>query len=209
MRESIIGIWPWFRLLPLMLAGAFAGCSTASGGGQGAGTAGEAAASQLQVCHGFDCRRKSRVDIGPAAAARFTEIMAGADKSDRAERDAVRRAVAYFEKLSTAAIGIVDAAESGPSQAGEVGQMDCIDESANTHALLTYLKDRRLIRRHEVDYNRARGILVDGRYPHATAVLRDGEGRLWAVDSWYEPAGGLPDVMPFEEWRQRGVLGER
>ena len=49
-----------------------------------------------------------------------------------------------------------------------------------------------------------RGFFLDGRYPHATAVIGDASGVKWAVDSWYEPAGGAPDIMPLREWRSRG-----
>ena len=34
-------------------------------------------------------------------------------------------------------------------------------------------------------------------------------GTRWAVDSWYEPMGGKPDVMPLDQWKSRGVMGER
>ena len=50
---------------------------------------------------------------------------------------------------------------------------------------------------------------VDGRYPHSTAVLSEKGGTRWAVDSWYEPMGGKPDVMPLDQWKSRGVMGER
>ena len=50
------------------------------------------------------------------------------------------------------------------------------------------------------------GILVDGRYFHNTAVIRDAGGVKWAVDSWYAPMGGAPDVLPLSDWMPRGFL---
>ena len=58
--------------------------------------------------------------------------------------------------------------------------------------------------------NSSRGLFVDGRYPHATAVIKDKEtGEIFAVDSWFEPGGGPPDIMLLSEWKKRGVMGER
>ena len=36
-----------------------------------------------------------------------------------------------------------------------------------------------------------------------------GDRVLLAVDSWYERAGGPPDVMLLSEWKQRGFGGQR
>ena len=84
--------------------------------------------------------------------------------------------------------------------------MDCIDESTNTRTLLVYLADRKLLRHHTVGMNASRGFLVDGRYPHSTAVIRDASGVRWAVDSWYAPMGGSPDILPLGQWMPRGFL---
>ena len=87
--------------------------------------------------------------------------------------------------------------------------MDCIDESTNPRAVLLYLDQRHLLAFHTVRANTARGVLIDGRYPHWTAAVRDNSGKDWAVDSWFEAAGGPPDIVPLSYWRTRGVWGER
>ena len=89
------------------------------------------------------------------------------------------------------------------------GQMDCEDESTNTTHVLKMLASRGLFRHHKVLRRTSRGFLADGRFPHFTAVLADPSGRKWVVDSWYEPGGGAPDIMPLERWRVRGVGGRR
>ena len=129
--------------------------------------------------------------------------------SPAAEREAVRRADSYYENRAATYIGVRDKAKSDFTQSREKGQMDCIDESTNTHSLLLFLEENGLLKFHKVEHNVSRGIFVDGRYPHSTAVLRDPSGRKWAVDSWYEPTGGLPDVMPLSDWMKRGVMGQR
>jgi hypothetical protein len=49
----------------------------------------------------------------------------------------------------------------------------------------------------------ARGFFIDGRYPHATAVLAEtATGRKWAVDSWPRANGAAPVVQPLAEWKR-------
>ncbi|WP_353641268.1 hypothetical protein [Mesorhizobium sp. WSM2239] len=139
----------------------------------------------------------------------MSRIMAAGASSPKAERAAVSKAVQYYERRAAGVIGIRDQPKSDASQYAKRGQMDCIDESTNTRSLLLYLERRRLLRHHTVQRNVTRGFLLDGRYPHSTAVLREKSGKEWTVDSWYEPAGGPPDVLPLSEWMKRGVMGAR
>jgi hypothetical protein len=117
--------------------------------------------------------------------------------------------VAYFETRAGQAIGVRDTAKSTLAQSGRMGQMDCIDESTNTRTLLLYLQGRGFLRHHNVESNVSRGFFADGRYPHSTAVVSEKGGPRWAIDSWYEPMGGKPDIMPLDQWKTRGVMGER
>ncbi len=162
----------------------------------------------MVVCHGFDCRRRTNLVLSGADAKKFASIMAGS-KSAGAERAAIGRAIAYFEQRSIQAIGVKDEPKSDLTQSGLMGQMDCIDESTNSRSLLRYLESRGLLKFHSVLGNVSRGFFADGRYPHSTAVVQEKSGQKWAVDSWYEPAGGKPDIMPLTEWQRRGVMGER
>ena len=167
-----------------------------------------ARSDRVYACHGFNCTFKTRVDITPADADAFASFFANAD-SPAAEREGIARAIAYFEEKSAAAIGVRDGPKSTLVQSGAKGQMDCIDESTNTRSMMMHLAARGLITRHTVEMNVSRGFLLDARYFHSTGVIRDESGKRWAVDSWYEPAGGRPDIMPLDEWMTRGVMGER
>jgi hypothetical protein len=172
------------------------------------GSAGKAAA--FFVCHGYGCEYRTKVLIGPTDAERLAAIFAGSASSAQAERDSLRKAVSLFEERSTSAIGIRDDARSQFGEGRIKGQMDCIDESTNTHGFLLYLQKAGVLHHHAVLANSSRGLFVDGRYPHATAVIKDKEtGEIFAVDSWFEPGGGPPDIMLLSEWKKRGVMGER
>lgn len=192
----------------LGVAGLASGCTSISSNYTGAMTIPDV--SRLYVCHGFDCSYKTKLDVGAPDASRFAEIMAGGGGSAAAERVAISKSVQYFEDRAAQQIGIRDKPKSDISQSRERGQMDCIDESTNTRTLLRFLNERGLLKFHSVEMNVSRGLFVDGRYPHSTAVLREkAGGQRWAVDSWYEPMGGPPDIMPLEAWSVRGVMGQR
>jgi hypothetical protein len=163
---------------------------------------------RLTVCHGFDCRNQTALTFSADDQQRLRALLAtNADAA--AERDAIRKAVQVFENAATARLGVADKPKSDLSQTGQHGQMDCIDESTNTRTFLRYLESNGLLKHHTVQTNVTRGVIFDGRYFHATAVMRDRGGQRWAVDSWYEPAGGPPDVMRLEEWLGRGQMGRR
>lgn len=161
------------------------------------------------ACHGFNCRMRTRVAFTIGDVANLSSIMEKGAASPDAERAAVSKAVQYFEERAAKTIGVRDEGKSDITESGRRGQMDCIDESTNTRSLLVYLDSHKLLRHHKVLRNVSRGMLVDGRYPHSTAVLRDPAGQKWAVDSWYEPSGGAPDIMSLEAWLKRGVMGQR
>lgn len=161
---------------------------------------------RIDICHGYGCAFRSRLDIGPGDAARFASILAAGRSSPKAERAAIARAVGYFEKRAQQVTGVRDAPQSEFGASKIKGQMDCVDESTNTDALLRYLQGRGLFRYHKVEARTSRGFLLDGRYPHWTAVVRAPDGVKWVVDSWYAPMGGAPDIIPLREWKQRGVL---
>lgn len=168
-----------------------------------------AAAEMLQVCHGYSCHYKTRLQLGARDMERMRSIMRSGAGSAKAERRAVGKLVQYYERRAAGAVGIKDRPKSDFGGGRERGQMDCIDESTNTTALLRLAAKRGWLKHHKVLRPASRGFLVDGRYPHSTAVLVDGSGEKWAVDSWYEPAGGPPDIMPLSRWSTRGVRGVR
>jgi hypothetical protein len=162
--------------------------------------------ARIDVCHGYSCKFRSKLILGNADARRLGSILASGRGSAKAERKAISRAVRYFEDRAYSVIGIRDEPRSKFGASGIRGQMDCIDESTNTRALLLYLADRKLLAHHSVGRNSSRGLLIDGRYFHSTAVIRDRAGVKWAVDSWYAPMGGAPDILPLSEWEPRGFL---
>ncbi|MDI6025860.1 hypothetical protein QBK99_06625 [Corticibacterium sp. UT-5YL-CI-8] len=157
----------------------------------------------LEVCHGYGCAFRSKLSPTSANTASFVTIMAKGRASPAAERAAVAKAVQHYETLALKVTGVRDDAKSKFAASRIHGQMDCIDESGNTRGLLLYLQARGLLRHHSVAANTSRGFLLDGRYPHWTAVLRERSGANWSVDSWVEPMGGRPEIVPLQDWKSK------
>jgi hypothetical protein len=59
------------------------------------------------------------------------------------------------------------------------------------------------LKHHEVLEPTARGFFLDGRYPHATAVLRENiSGEKWAIDSWPRANAEPPVIQLLSVWRR-------
>ena len=170
---------------------------------------GNAHAEQLTVCHGYSCHFKTRLTLGAGDMRQMASILRSGHGSPAAERRAVSRLVQFYERRAAAVVGIRDRPKSDFGAGRERGQMDCVDESTNTTSILKLAERRGLLKHHKVMRRASRGFFADGRYPHFTAVLQERSGGKWVVDSWYEPAGGAPDIMLLSEWKKRGVGGQR
>ena len=182
-----------------------AGCSSVPDRSSGL-VVGYAMPKQIDICHGYGCAYRAKLDLDASDGERFREIMEAGSASPAAERAAISKADQYFEERAYTATGLRDRPEAEVAGAAR-GQMDCVDESTNTNSLLVYLAERGLLRHHKVEKRVTRGFLLDGRYPHWTAVISDPAGVRWVVDSWYAPMGGAPDIIPLSEWKPRGFLG--
>ena len=187
-------------LIKLLTTGVFIGLAF---------SVGLASAQTFSVCHGYECYYRTKVTLTPKEEQRIRSLLRSSNRSANGERKALRAAVAIFEQRSTTSIGIRDKPKMQFGKARIRGQMDCIDETTNTDNFLRYLQSRGWLKHHFVARRTSRGAFFDGRYPHWTAVIKDQQGQRWAVDSWYEAGGGLPDIMPLPQWKQRGYMGER
>jgi hypothetical protein len=159
---------------------------------------------QVVICHGFGCQWRTAIGLSAGDHATLAELLAPGRSSAAAERAAVAAAAAWFDRRVGPASGTTHRiARAGATQQGP-GQMDCIDTSRNTTSLLVILDQLKLLHHHKVEGPEARGFLLDGRGPHATAVLTDVHtGKKWAVDSWTHRYGERPDVMPLDAWMSK------
>lgn len=160
------------------------------------------AVNEVVLCHGFGCKFRTSVTLTNDDFKRLRAILTKGKSSPRAEVDAIAEAVAWFERRIGPVTGTSRrTARAGPGQSGLRSEADCIDETINTTSLLIVLSELKLLRHHRVDAPEARGYLLDGRYPHATAVIASNAGSArWAIDPWTRRNGERPDTLPIEQW---------
>ena len=157
---------------------------------------------RLTFCHAFGCARATPVQLTPADVTVLRGIMAPGAAGPAAERRAIAEAVMWMERRVAPIVGTEnDEGGFDMHNSGVPGQTDCIDETTNTTSILLLLADQALLRHHRVAYPVARGFFLDGRYPHATAVVEEtATGARWAIDPWPYANAEDVDVMPLERW---------
>ncbi len=159
--------------------------------------------SMVFVCHGFGCKYRDEVDLTAGDRTKLTQILAAGRASPAAERKAVAAAGAWFDRRVGPVAGTQNhVARAGAKYMYDIHQFDCIDTSRNTTSLLLVLDQLKLLRHHDVDAPEARGFFIDGRPPHATAVLVEkATGTKWSIDSWTVGYGQALEVMPLDRWK--------
>ncbi len=164
----------------------------------------EPTGGRIIACHGYDCARRLAISVDGAWLSRAGATMRAAKGSPDAERRALAEVVRSYTAYLAASLGGKPDVPGSPAQmSGVHGQMDCLDETANTTSLLLVLQERGLLTHHAVEHPESRGFFLDGRYPHFTAVIAEKRtGAEWAVDPWKKAPGQKPDILPLDRWRQ-------
>jgi hypothetical protein len=162
--------------------------------------------TRVFVCHGYTCRIVTPVTFSAAELAAIAGPLVTGVADPAAEREVLGQAVQIFETIVGGRIGTSADLPGMQFGQGTDDQMDCIDEATNTTSLLLMLAKHGYLRHHEVKEPSARGFFLDGRYPHATAVLAEtGSGEKWAIDSWPRANALPPIIQPLSEWRRSRI----
>ena len=160
--------------------------------------------SVLVVCHGFGCAYRNTFPLTPGRVAMLRGML-GSARSAKDERKALATVVAWLDREGGRTAGTVGriarasaATKSGPKQ------MDCIDLTANITELLIVLERNKLLKFHHVGEPVSRGVFVDGKQPHTTAVIVENKtGTEWSVNSWTKAYGQNPDIMTIADWKSK------
>lgn len=157
----------------------------------------------IVACHGFGCSNQAYIDLLPTDRARLATLLAAGKTSPAAERRAIAGAAQWLDRRIGPVAGTTKrVARAGAAESHDTGQMDCIDLSANNTSLFLLLAQLGVLHHHRPELPVSRGLLIDGRLPHTTAVIGEiNGGPRWAVDSWTRKYGEMPEVMPLDEWR--------
>ncbi len=156
----------------------------------------------VYICHGFGCEYRKPVTFSRADQRRLKAILKRGSRSAKAERAAISKAVQWQEKRVGPVVGSSNDIGGLDMSNGNVqGQMDCIDEATNTTSLLIYAESKGWLKHHRVARPASRGYFIDGKYPHASAVIVDETTDTpWAVDSWRLSNGQPPDILRLSRW---------
>lgn len=165
--------------------------------------------SDIYICHAFGCKLKYRFRPSKSDKAKLARIIASGKRTPKAERQAIGKAVQWFENRVGPVVGSdKDIGGLDLSNAGTPGQMDCVDEASNTTALVMYMQMHGMLKHHRFNSPVARGFFLDGRYPHATAVVQETKSKKrYAVDSWVHDNGKFPVIKPLEVWMAEKPAG--
>jgi hypothetical protein len=154
--------------------------------------------SRVVICHGFGCAFHTEIALTGADRAQMAAIMASGSASAQAERAAIGRTEAWFERRIAPVTGTaLRVARAGPLIGGALnrGQFDCIDTTNNTNSLLLVLDQLKLLRHHTIAAPASRFLLTEG--PHNTAVIKERKtSALWTVDPWTHKGSEVPDIFP-------------
>ena len=103
--------------------------------------------------------------------------------SPEAERVAIARAIAWYEKRIAPEAGTAGA-KARSTASGDPSQIDCVESSLNTTSVLLMLQGLGLLRYHRVEPYASRMLFDLAHFVHSTAVLTDLKtDQKWAVDT--------------------------
>src|SRR5262249_15677051 len=105
--------------------------------------------SRVVICHGFGCPLHTEIAQTGADRAQMAAIMASGSASALAERAAIGRTEAWYERRIAPMTGTaLRVARAGPPIGGALNrsQFDCIDTTNNTNSLLLVLDQLKLLR---------------------------------------------------------------
>ena len=159
-------------------------------------------AKSMTVRYGFVCRRREILDFTSADRASLTRILGAGRASAAAERQAVQKAIVWFDRRMGPVLGTNKRVAKADFRAGDdKHNFDCWDTTRNTTSMLLVLQDWGLLKFHTVGNPHYRGNTLVLQTPHNTAVLVEKASHVeWVVDMWPRGYAQVPDVMTGEQW---------
>ena len=156
------------------------------------------------ICHGFGCDFRTEIGLAGSDRAQMSAIMASGSASAEAERVAIGRTEAWFERRIAPITGTAKrVARAGAlifAPGNRAQQFDCIDTTNNTNSLLLILDQLKLLRHHTIAAPASRFLFTEG--PHNTEVIKDRKtNELWTVDPWTHKGSEAPDIWPLAKWK--------
>ena len=157
----------------------------------------------IPVCYDFGCKQQATVNLPMDEWQSVAQWFATPAATPADEREQIKRAIGWMEVV----IGRHTpthkdlAFDLPPREIDGIfpGQLDCIDEAANTTAYLKLFEIYGLLRHHAVLKAAYRRSWFDQHW--AGQVREIVSGKRFVIDSWFQPNGHLPVVQDGEHWR--------
>jgi hypothetical protein len=162
----------------------------------------------FSICFNHGCRDLAEVRLTPEQWQEIRVLFPVEPVSPKLERERIAQAVGKLETIVGGLTGIDN--DRGGSLAGLWlrNQMDCIDESTNTHHYLVMLKNDGLLKYHDTADNERR--FRPYLYQHYSAVIEETATReKYAVDSWFLNNGQPPIILPLSVWKRGWTTGDK
>lgn len=156
----------------------------------------------FSICHGHGCRLRSQVGITELEWDPVADLFAVPAASAAIERGRIATAIGLIEIVVGKKTGTSEDEGGTLNAVSGNRQLDCVDETTNTSIYLTLLARAGYLKWHKIEGWAGRGLLIDGSWPHQTAVIVELRGKTpYAVDSWFEHNGRAAHVVPLAAWR--------
>ena len=158
-------------------------------------------------CHGFHCARQDHIELAAAEWQGVRAVFSRPAADAQQERQQVAQALAQLQRLAGQRTGTAVhqwTRHGGPidgNPAGDLTQLDCIDESVNSWTYLTMLARDRLLKFHRVGPLSAAGSVLGFDYRNAAVLIANGDGGLFAVDATLVDETEPPPIFPLALWR--------
>lgn len=159
-------------------------------------------AESVTVCRAYNCRIRSQMHIAPVDLATIKAGFASA-KTPAAERVQMANAIGLLEKRAGVLFG-TSTDKAGVLYNAGIGdptQQDCVDEAATATGYLEMMARNGFFKFHTVLVPTVRGVLIDGRWQHYAALVKETPTSTeYVVDSWFRPNGQPAVVMEHQAW---------
>ena len=165
------------------------------------------APAHFNICFNHGCQNLTDVSLAPEQWQEIRRLFSPEPTSPREERERIAQAVGKLETLVGQLTGIDN--DRGGSMAGlwMRNQMDCVDESTNTHNYLVMLMNDGLLKYHVPADSERR--FRPRLYQHYSAVIEEiATKRKYAVDSWFLDNGKPPFIIPLSAWKRGWTPGD-
>ncbi len=185
--------------LPLLLVG----CVSPAGLNMGQYPDPQATPSDFIYCYGYGCSKQLRVGLHKKEWRHIEKILRS-PRTAAQEREKIAKAIARIEQWTGELAGTSDDQAKAPLFRRSYQELDCIDETLNTHKYLTFFEQAGLLTFHRVGQPVFKGSLFSGTYPHNSAsIIEIKTQQEFTVDSYVHANGKEPVIRTLKDWRAR------